>query len=85
MVSRVFPENQHAFNDTHLHHCPPPTSGIVWKNVKCGQIWAFLRDEFQLTWIFVGLDFKLTYVELHNIHFLQGILPYIKLVIFAAK
>ncbi|XP_022746550.1 uncharacterized protein LOC111296485 [Durio zibethinus] len=48
-------------------------SDIAWKDAKYAQIWEFLRDEFELTQRFAGLDFKLKFVE-HNIHFLQEIL-----------
>ncbi|KAI5385472.1 hypothetical protein KIW84_072173 [Lathyrus oleraceus] len=46
---------------------------IAWKDAKYGQIWEYLRDEFELTQRFASLDFKLKFVE-HNIRFLQEIL-----------
>ncbi|CAI8602076.1 unnamed protein product [Vicia faba] len=48
-------------------------SDIAWKDAKYGQIWEYLRDEFELTQRFASLDFKLKFVE-HNIRFLQEIL-----------
>ncbi|KAL8052194.1 hypothetical protein ABFX02_06G196700 [Erythranthe guttata] len=48
-------------------------SDIAWKDAKYAQIWEYLRDEFELTARFAGLDFKLKFVE-HNIRFLQEIL-----------
>ncbi|XP_039030603.1 uncharacterized protein LOC120165084 [Hibiscus syriacus] len=48
-------------------------SDIAWKDAKYAIIWEFLRDEFELTQRFAGLDFKLKFVE-HNIRFLQEIL-----------
>ncbi|CAI0411626.1 unnamed protein product [Linum tenue] len=48
-------------------------SDIAWKDAKFGQIWEYLRDEFELTQRFASLDFKLKFVE-HNIRFLQEIL-----------
>ncbi|KAL8162172.1 hypothetical protein V2J09_013661 [Rumex salicifolius] len=48
-------------------------SDIAWKDAKYAQIWEYLRDEFELTQRFAGLDFKLKFVE-HNIRFLQEIL-----------
>ncbi|CAD5331590.1 unnamed protein product [Arabidopsis thaliana] len=34
-------------------------SDIAWKDAKYGQIWEFLRDEFELTQSFANLDYKL--------------------------
>ncbi|XP_010419956.1 PREDICTED: uncharacterized protein LOC104705617 [Camelina sativa] len=48
-------------------------SDIAWKDAKYGQIWEYLRDEFELTQRFGNLDYKLKFVE-HNIRFLQEIL-----------
>ncbi|CAL9230169.1 unnamed protein product [Arabidopsis halleri] len=48
-------------------------SDIAWKDAKYGQIWEFLRDEFELTESFANLDYKLKFVE-HNVRFLQEIL-----------
>jgi uncharacterized Rmd1/YagE family protein len=48
-------------------------SDIAWKDAKYGQIWEFLRDEFELTQSFANLDYKLKFVE-HNVRFLQEIL-----------
>ncbi|KAE8679455.1 ethylene-responsive transcription factor RAP2-7-like isoform X1 [Hibiscus syriacus] len=48
-------------------------SDIAWKDAKYAIIWEFVRDEFELTQRFAGLDFKLKFVE-HNIRFLQEIL-----------
>lgn len=38
-------------------------SDIAWKDAKYGQIWEYLRDEFELTQRFASLDFKLKFVE----------------------
>jgi hypothetical protein len=38
-------------------------SDIAWKDAKYGQIWEFLRDEFELTQSFANLDYKLKFVE----------------------
>ncbi|KAI5439461.1 hypothetical protein KIW84_025020 [Lathyrus oleraceus] len=34
---------------------------IAWKDAKYGQIWEYLRDEFELTQRFASLDFKLKF------------------------
>ncbi|KAI7995499.1 Sporulation protein RMD1 [Camellia lanceoleosa] len=48
-------------------------SEIAWRDAKYGQIFEYLRDEYEVTQRFGNLDFKLKFVE-HNIHFLQEVL-----------
>lgn len=43
-------------------------SDIAWKDAKYGQIWEFLRDEFELTESFANLDYKLKFVEVLSYH-----------------